>query len=208
MAEEHRLPVGRPDFKSGEMHACVSGRFDSCLFRHRIQYPFEFIEYNLWTSSATYKTTYSQISKPAEFDLARRCRRRSSFTLRNASSHLARPSGVVGPLLVPPCMRHLARLVFGRSFSRSHTAGARHGGPRRVFAPHRGRRCFGVMLPPGLCENKDRKSVLISRPRARALVGVSDPSHAALASRTNCGAAIEGVSYRSSILEQWINAWP
>ena len=34
MAEEHRLPVGRPDFKSGETHACVSGRFDSCLFRH------------------------------------------------------------------------------------------------------------------------------------------------------------------------------
>ncbi len=36
MAEEHRLPVGRPDFKSGEMHACVSGRFDSCLFRQKI----------------------------------------------------------------------------------------------------------------------------------------------------------------------------
>ena len=32
-AEEHRLPVGRPDFKSGEAHACVPGRFDSCLFR-------------------------------------------------------------------------------------------------------------------------------------------------------------------------------
>ena len=32
--EEHRLPVGRPDFKSGETHEGVSGGFDSHLFRH------------------------------------------------------------------------------------------------------------------------------------------------------------------------------
>jgi hypothetical protein len=34
LAEERRLPVGRPDFKSGGMHAGVFGRFDSYLFRH------------------------------------------------------------------------------------------------------------------------------------------------------------------------------
>ncbi len=34
-AEEHRLPVGRPDFKSGGTREGVFGRFDSYLFRHK-----------------------------------------------------------------------------------------------------------------------------------------------------------------------------
>ncbi len=40
-AEERRIPVGRPDFKSGGMHACVFGRFDSCLFRQPLVRPLE-----------------------------------------------------------------------------------------------------------------------------------------------------------------------
>src|SRR5579871_5614091 len=55
--------------------------------------------------------------------------------LRLLSAIRARPSAVFGPLDSPPCSRH-------RFLPR--TARALQGVPPRVFAPHTGRRFFGV----------------------------------------------------------------
>jgi hypothetical protein len=53
---------------------------------------------------------------------------------RFARRHFSNPSGVFGPVLAPPCIRHR---VYAHAFS-LHIAGARQGAPERALALQRG----------------------------------------------------------------------
>lgn len=86
-----------------------------------------------------------------------------SFTRRSASAERAFPSGVVGPRLVPPCIRQRALRVRGRSCSLSQTAGAMQGSPLRVLAPQRGRLRLLVIQSEGLFLSNRSRSILITR---------------------------------------------
>jgi hypothetical protein len=64
LAEERRLPVGRPDFKSGGMHAGVFGRFNSYLFRQLLSFLFVFSRFNsikLWCSNPSLERRHSSL---------------------------------------------------------------------------------------------------------------------------------------------------
>lgn len=67
---------------------------------------------------------------------------------QRARRDLANPSGVRGPVLAPPCIRHRPLRI----------AGARHAVPRRVLAPHLGA-VFGSetlwVFFPSLCNGFD-----------------------------------------------------
>jgi hypothetical protein len=76
---------------------------------------------------------------------------------RRPSAQRACPSGVLGPVLKPPCIRH--RPLRGRLCSRSQTAGAWQGRPDRVFAPQRGRSRFGVTLSRRSSTSNSRQGV-------------------------------------------------
>ena len=88
------------------------------------------------------------------------CRRRRSWArgrrncLRFASARF-RPSGVLGPVLSPPCILH--RPFLGRSRFLSHTAGALQGRPGRVRALQCGLNRFGV-IHSTICQRDQRGS--------------------------------------------------
>jgi hypothetical protein len=73
---------------------------------------------------------------------ARRAAHRATSRALDAAAERAFPSGEVGPVLAPPCIRH--RAFAGRCRAESHTHPATHGLPARVRAPQRGRSRFHV----------------------------------------------------------------
>lgn len=76
-------------------------------------------------------------ARPAAWGHALDVDQRATFAALVAAATRARPSGVRGPVLSPPCILH--RPLRGRRVAAHHTAGAAQGCPSRHRAPHGGR---------------------------------------------------------------------